>query len=134
MSINNPYQNTGIGSAFGLGGGQVLQGTTTSGLYTGPLHQGYTQQPAYHPLPARNAVTERTALAVYRKRMNLGQVAKDMPGNYDKNRKLLGDIFLTDQVKMTQCEAASLAFVLHEEVGSFLDDCERVGIILPGEQ
>lgn len=115
-----------------------LAGTTTTGLGTGlfsnNLAPSYTQQPAYHPMPVRNEMTERAMLAVYRRRLDLGQVAKEMPGNYDRNRKLLGDLFLSAKTQMTLCEAASLAFVLREDIESFIQSCERVGVILPGEQ
>jgi hypothetical protein len=130
--------------------GGLFQGTSTStaqnqmvnlaqaqqnsiGLINTTIAPSYTHNPQYHPMPPRTPLTERIMLAVYRGRFNLGELAKQMPGDYDKNRKLLGDIFLTTNLHMTLDEAASLGFVLREEVGSFIEECERAGALLPGE-
>lgn len=114
----------------------ITTGYQVGGLYlpTGPNYQVSTlgqQGPIQGPI--RNALSERCAAAVFRfnGKKNLSDLAKEMPGDYDQNRKLLSDVFLLSACHMTLEQAASLAFVLREEVGGFIELCEQHGALIP---
>lgn len=130
---NNPYgTNISLGNCYptspnALGGGYV--GSHLSGMQA--INQIQPAQMPYSLPMARNALADQCALAVYERRVSLKEAAKEMPGDYDLNRKLLGDVFLMSPVYMTLEQAASLAFALHEEVGAFLNICDQVGAIIP---
>ncbi len=121
----NPYTYQGILQA-GTSANNIAYNQATTGLMPNPL-------PYSLPM-AKNALADHCALAVYERRVSLKAAAKEMPGDYDLNRKLLGDVFLMSQPHMTLEQAASLAFVLREEVGGFLSICESVGAIIPSRQ
>ncbi len=139
MANNNnpyqPYQQTGLSALTNQTQQQFLQpGTASNNL-------DYGSQTAIQPTPlpyslpmARNALADHCALAVYERRVSLKEAAKEMPGDFDLNRKLLGDVFLMSPCHMTLDQAASLAFALHEEVGGFLGICDQVGAIIPSRE
>lgn len=126
---NNPY-GTYQTIPNALGGGYVGNQLTAGNTYQS-INQIQPAQMPYSLPMARNALADHCALAVYERRVSLKDAAKEMPGDYDLNRKLLGDVFLMSPVHMTLEQAASLAFALHEEVGAFLNICDQVGAIIP---
>jgi hypothetical protein len=117
---------------YGVGTPTTAGVATTTTITTPSTHGYITQVTTGYTLPmARNALADHCALAVYEKRISLKRAAKEMPGDYDENRKLLGDVFLMSPIHLSLEQAASLAFVLREEVDAFLSICEQVGAIVP---
>jgi hypothetical protein len=121
MMANNYVQNQLYAQQNQL---YAQQNVGTAGIGIGQQITPYQPYP-YH----RNMLSEKCALAVYSNRFILGEIVLDMPGDLLRNKKLLSDVFLTEKVKMNLEQAASLAFILHEEVGQFLEVCDRVGAL-----
>ena len=103
---------------------------SSQGLYGNPLANSYLGQPTYYPMPVRNSVTIKISGAMAERNIRLSDMAKEMAGDYDKNRKLLSDLFLTPGIHMTMEQATCVAFAAHVDTHEFIADCEREGYLL----
>lgn len=122
------YSNTGGIGVSGLQ--QSPFSTTNTALNPYPGGVQMAAQPVYQSM-ARNALSDHCALLVYERRLLLKDAAERMPGDFDLNRKLLGDLFLMSPCHMTLEQAASLAFIFGEDCHTFLRLCDEVGAIIP---
>ena len=129
----SPYTAVPINQLLGT---SLQTGTASNNLVYQNQALGAGIASTYTPYtPAvRNQLSDQCALAVYNNRIVLKDAAKEMPGDYDENRKLLGDVFLMASLHLTVEQAASLAFVFRLETGEFLRTCEQVGALVPARE